>query len=516
MNNISFSKIILFAFAIVLFASCDNNYNDVGSNIVGNDNYNIGAESYQVSAYNQKLGPVAINNLPINPLGIYTNPAFGTTTANVAVQVLLTVENPTISTHPLVQSVVLTIPYFSTLQSTNSDGSGVYKLDSIYGQTVNSKIKLSVFEELKYIRSGFDPSTQLSQIYYTDQNSEFAPTTGTLLNDSAIATQNNDFVFSNAEHTVTTVDGTTTTITRTARAMRLDLNTTFFQNKLFGPSATGQLANNNTFENYFRGLYFKVENSGPTPNMALLDFSKGLITVNYTDDSSVLPQVISIKLSGSTVSFVDESNINPSYSSTVNVPDPINGDSKLYLKGGDGSMSVINLFGPGELENLRASKRLINNATLTFYIDRSTLDIAGGVFYDPNRIYLYDLYNKTPLRDYSYDVTTRSAYKYNKYVHGGIIDKSATKYSINLTNHIRNLISNDTVTNVKLGLVVTENINDISNLKLEFPIPIGTKSINVVPRGSVINPLGTVLFGTNASLPVGQKATFEIIFTKPN
>jgi hypothetical protein len=49
--------------------------------------------------------------------------------------------NPTIGKNPVIESVVLTIPYFSTLKST--DANGTYQLDSIYGPS-DAKIMLSV------------------------------------------------------------------------------------------------------------------------------------------------------------------------------------------------------------------------------------------------------------------------------------------------------------------------------------------------------------------------------------
>jgi hypothetical protein len=49
---------------------------------------------------------------------------------------------PTIGIDPI-ESVVLTIPYFSALKATDATGDNTYTLDSIYG---NGKIKLSVFE----------------------------------------------------------------------------------------------------------------------------------------------------------------------------------------------------------------------------------------------------------------------------------------------------------------------------------------------------------------------------------
>jgi hypothetical protein len=63
-----------------------------------------------------------------------------------------------------IESVVLTIPYFSALKATDAaTGDNTYTLDSIYG---NGKIKLSVFDRFQNL----DPNNSFQpQKYYTNQ-----------------------------------------------------------------------------------------------------------------------------------------------------------------------------------------------------------------------------------------------------------------------------------------------------------------------------------------------------------
>ena len=81
MNKKSFFQFILFGlFVFISFVSCDKDYNEIGADIVGDDHF--GFQKYTgafIKSYNQKLGPIASNNLAVNPLGFYDNPAFGTT-----------------------------------------------------------------------------------------------------------------------------------------------------------------------------------------------------------------------------------------------------------------------------------------------------------------------------------------------------------------------------------------------------------------------------------------------------
>jgi hypothetical protein len=187
-------------------------------------------------------------------------------------------------------------------------------------------------------------------------------------------------------------------------------------------------------------------------------------------------------------------------------------------------MAIIDLFGPfvdsnsngvtDKLDELRANNWLVNDASLTFHIDNIAM---GNSAYEPNRIYLYDLKNKRPLVDYYSDQNSPSSKpKYSKSVFGGIIKKTdsrGTSYKIRLTNHIRALISNADSTNVKLGLVVTENIVDISNKKLKTAIPIF--NVSELPSSSITNPLGTILYGSGENVPLDKRIRLKIYFTKP-
>src|SRR5690606_7035941 len=74
-------------------------------------------------------------------------------------------------------------------------------------------------------------------------------------------------------------------------------------------------------------------------------------------------------------------------------------------------------------------------------------------------------------------------------------DGNGIQYKMRLTQHINNLLNRDS-TNVKLGLVVSENVNLISNSAVRgTTVP----EIDKVPTSTVISPLGTVLYGADAA-----------------
>lgn len=527
-------KLFVFCGFLLLF-SCDKDYNLVGEDLIGDNNFDLGKYYSPVKAYNQKTGVVQSNNLAINALGIYTNNAFGTTTASFVTQVSLSAVNPTIGANPVMDSVVITIPYFKTAKNSDaSTGKTTYELDSIYG-TPKAKFKLSVFESGYFLRD-LDPATNFkeSQPYYSNQKNDFdGLKIGSRLNNSTDEKQNDAFYFDDSEITETTTDAETkkVTNTRTAPAMRLKLSTDFFLNKIL-KAPTAKLATNSAFKDYFRGLYFKVENNGTEESMALIDFSKGVIKLYYKEDSSTtsngtttvtrVNKTLDLSLTGNTVNFLEQSNLNATYASAVANANPTTGDEKLYLKGGEGSLAVIELFGSDadnngvadELESLRAKGWLINEANLVFNVDAAAMKNSV----EPSRIYVYNLTNKTTVLDYLTDNTTFSGNaKKDKFIFDGLLQKESgtdgrgLKYKVRITNQIKNLIKYKDSTNVKLGVVVTESIGVSSFSKLLSPNPL----FSVLPTASVLNPLGTILYGGHPAVPEEKRLRLEIIYTKP-
>lgn len=565
MQNKSLYKLLFLVGIVAFFTACDKDFNEIGSDVIGKDHFDlIKNDTTTVLAYNTATGQVETSNQPINSLGYYNNPFFGKTNASVVSQVLLDTVNQTIGTNPIVKKVELSIPYFSHLISKDATtGDSTYELDSVQGfsvandKKVFNKFKLSVYEN-NYTLRDLDAALNFLEVqrYYSGETAVFdAYKNPTRLNDGDV-TQNDEFIYSAAEiKTYKLVDGAQVVDTRSVPGMRLKLQNDFFQSKLFGAGAAGKLFNNSVFKDYFRGLYFKADASSASPNqgsMSLLNFKQGKIIVTYTVDvtnsagaPSTKEKKFAISLGGNSVNLLENDYSSGYTSGLASNANATTGAYNLFPKGGEGSMSIIKLFGnrdtkgwssatgtfvtganqiPDQLEEMRhpsGEKLLVNEANLTFYIDKDKM--AGAA--EPNRIYLYDLNNHRPIVDYYLDYSVASNSKNNKYVHGGIIEKEAaisaydkrgTKYKIRLTNHMINLISKDS-TNVRLGLVVTESIGVATNAMLRSSIPVANPFYKY-PSAAVYNPLGTVLFGNNIPSTdpnYAKRLKLEIYYTKP-
>jgi Domain of unknown function (DUF4270) len=548
MKFTAFFKTVVLLLTIGFVVSCDKDFNEIGADLIDDIHYDFDKEEFSVLAYNVSTGPVQTSNLPINSLGYYKNDVFGATTASFLTQVELASTDPkfygryeadgiTPDSDFKVDSVYIHVPYFSNLVSTDATtGDSTYSLDSIHGQ--GNELKLSVYRS-QYFLLDLDPTTGLTepQRFYSDQ---FNIMTSTVSNSNNLLGQNDTFKYSPSQIKFLKTDTSGNIITpnvvreRLAPGIYMDLDADKFKSAIFY-APDGKLVDNNVFKDYFKGIYFKAENVGQMNALARLNFAQGKITIVYKgkDSESATEykrKTLVLNLAGNSVNLFDTNYVNPI------APNPVTGDQKLYLKGGQGSMAVIKLFGPDsdndgvadELEDVRTKGWLVNEANLVFHIDKTTMsgvygsvDANSSVEFEPNRILVYDLNNKRVLIDYSFDITTNTFYpKFNKFVHDGIIqidadDDKGLKYKVRLTNHIRNLISKDS-TNVNLGLVVTESINNVSNVKLKNSFTAFGTEVKYIPAMSVVSPLGTVLWGSNLPASDGKRLKLEIFYTKPD
>lgn len=592
----SIAKAVVIVLSFLSFVSCDKDFNSLGSDLIEGNHFVL--EKYPVqnlTAYSKATGPVQSNNLPINALGIYKDPYFGTTKAHFVSQVELSTANPTIGYQPEIDSVYLYVPYYSTYKSVTDAGERIYELDSVYDYSETAKFKLHVYENGYYLRD-YDPGDDFesAQKYYSNEKSLVDAYKGTeLLNNSTKLSQNEEFVFSNKEIYIYKTNGSgqyldangAVLANQTDPALRvikerklpgmwLDLKNSFFQQKILNASTSGALFNNNAFKEYFRGLLFEVEAISPDQGaLAMLDFSTAEFKIIYkaaalapttevpnpTKTRRVLTLQMGYKSTGNkkanSINFIEHARSNV-YQTKLAASNEVTGDNRLYLKGGNGSVAFIDVFGPDvkkvvddvlvsdpngngvpdELDELRINMKLyqwlVNEANLVFYVDKDAM--SASYQNEAERIYVFDATNHKPILDYYADNSTGSNFKKNKSSFGGIVEretladefnrKRGIKYKVRITEYIRQLIKNENTDyddNVRLGVAVIEDINSPANAYVNpaNPITIGTSNVPFIPVSSVMSPLGTVLYGTN--IPAGdpnvaKKLKLEIYFTKPN
>jgi len=518
--------IILFTIVIV---ACEKDYNTIGSDIVGNKNFVTNNEFFTATAYNKKLDPIQTNGLPSNLLGVNNDPVYGSTTASIVSQMLPQSYPNTFGENVEIDSVVLSIPYFNKVASDSPDDNGniLYSIsDSLYGEM---PIKLSVFRSDYYLRS-FDPNSEFedAQIYYSNANStinfdnHIVETLFTV--ESFVPSSDAIPLYEFNESTELFAEKER--LTPRLRLKSLDLD--YWKETIINKAGTPELSNQNNFTDYFRGVYFKAEAITPDGNMILLNMgsSSSNIIIYYSKDSDFTEG----ERETTSFSMLLGSGIRlNTFENTFNIAledgDTVLGDEKLYLKGGEGSMAIIDLFGntdldgngiSDELEEFKSHKDdwLINEASLVFYEDE-TMTTPTEDFHKYDRVYLFDVKNNLPVKDYFFDPSANDTDPFSsRIIHLGQRlpeDSSPKRFKIRITEYVTSLLENDS-TNTKLGLSLSTNVNIVQNTKV---LNGDDQDLDVVPAGSTLSPKGTVLYGSNSNVPEDKRVRLEIYYTEP-
>ncbi|WP_400076154.1 DUF4270 domain-containing protein [Winogradskyella sp. R77965] len=554
---------------LLSFIACDEDFATLKSDIINEENatnFDILAEQYDIITYTEALGPVQTNNLGLSTLGTYDD-AYGRTTSSFLTQVNASPYEPSFGEGVSIDSVVLRIPYFSRATDIDEDGNITYEIDSIIG---TNKIKLRLFESSYFIRD-FDPTGDFndSQDYYSNKsasNSEsisiaaleskelnFIPNLNPEQNKHISLDADGNTEISEDGFTLTKIEGVgeeaTTVVTRESPGLRIKLDTTFWRDKIIEKEGDAVLSSQNNFTEYFRGLYFKAETVNDKGSLMLLNTASASssiiiyytsLTASTTDDASATEQnTFTLTFTPNRINFMDND-----FTTTIEDGNSETGDSRLYLKGGEGALARIKLFNGDDIDeddntfnsfetfknefvetdedgNFVKSKRLVNEANLVFYVDQDAIHTPSNMQDDePNRIYLYEIENKAPLVDFDLDITNSSLPSFSKFNHLGPLqrvddepDGNGIKYKINITEHINDLIVRDS-TNVELGLVVSLNVNLEETLLQRKVLSIEDTDLTA-PTSSILSPRGTILHGNNTE-DENKKVYLEIYYTEPN
>lgn len=523
-------KALLILSATLLIWSCDDDFLESGTGFINSIELPPMYEVENIKSYSDQVKSVQINRIQKFLIGDFNDPVYGKTSASILSQVLLSQTNHNFGIDPEIDSVVLNLPFYSSSISENE-----FQLDSIFG---NGEVVLKVFESKKFLRQidpGPDGDFQTRQVYFSDQLEEFS---GSIETDALAVTEpfnprdlNKSIILQERRDSIR-VD----TITQSPR-IRVKLPVDFFEEKIIQQIGTVNLASNNSFTNLFRGLHIVIE--GINQDGAMVSFNmfsaqqntrNADITIYYRSlrpkpslesDPDEEPELgetwnkFSLDFSGIILNLFDNE-------SMLSLPpqDIESGEEYMYIKGGEGIVGIIELFsGPDsdgdgisdELQELRERNLLVNEANLILYVNE---DIANTSENRPSRIFVFDLDNKNFLIDYLLDPTASSNPITSRVNHLGPISKDDDGnyfYRIRLTNHINNLINKDS-TNVKIGVLVSENVNQSQVLEVR------ESSENQVTRyieSAVTTPRGTVIHGSN-SPNEEKKLKLRIQFTEIN
>ncbi len=546
MTNLNFIRILIL---LLFLSSCEKDFASFDSGVINSENainFSTNNVEYTLTNRSEKINPVQTNNLPSFLIGSYKHPQYGISSGSFVGQMVPDEYNHDFGDNVVLDSVVLTMPFYSRGVDTSEEGDITYEIDSVYG---NSPVKISVFRNNFFLRT-FDPFSDFdtSQRYFSNgslSNSEIIDETQL---EGELLYEIENFTASAEQINLTEIDtsGNPFVSQRLAPALRFKLNNpndNFWESNFFENEENPELTNEPNFKDFFRGLYIKVENIGSDGTMMLLNLasSNSKLTIHYTSDNTTIGDSDTgsvdeietnqheyvMNFSGNLVNiFNNETLID------VSAMEQINGNENIYLRGGEGIISTLDLFSGttmndigeevSEFEHFKdffyddisdEPKRIINEAYIEFFVNQNFSNND-----EPDRIYIYNYKQNSALIDYFLDQSVSSTTLNAKINHlvplirDSLSDDRGIKYKIRITEHLNNLILRDS-SNTKLAIGVISDIASVQNFKILDDESGYFESKNIA-AGIILSPKGTILHG-NLSAEIEKRPKIKVYYTEP-
>ena len=541
------SLYLVLCLTLIFAQACEKDFTSLDSDVINSDNainFETNSIEYPIVTHSRIVDPVQSNNLPSFLLGYNNHAIYGESTSSFVGQMVPDQYSPDFGDNAVLDSVILTIPYFSRGIETSDEDDITYELDSVYG---GSPIKLSIYRNNFFLRS-FDPYGEFddSQKYYSNGSLSDLESISQGQLEGELLFEINDFVASANQINLTELDTLDVPFVsqKIAPALRFRLDTpndNYWQNLIFENEDDPVLLSENNFKEFFRGLYIKVEGINSEGSMMLLNLASTntSLTIHYTSDTPITDETDTsnedditsyqndyvINFSGVLLNIFDNN-----FSVDVSNSDEVNGDENIYLKGGEGYIGVIDLFN-GTVENEMgdqvdafdhfksffyddisdSSLKLINEAYIEFYVNQD-LNLEN----EPDRIFVYNYEQNMSLIDYFIDQSVSSTTINAKINHLQPLQRvdddpegQGIKYKIRITEHLNNIILLDS-TNARLGL---GTINDIAATSF-FSILNDDDDDLQLTSGTILSHKGTVLHG-NQSQQEDKRPKIKIYYTEP-
>jgi hypothetical protein len=445
--------VVVFIFVLFSVIACEKDFEQIGVDIVDNNLFNTKDAIFEVTSYTKNVERSRVDNLPVYNIGILNDVNFGYLNASFVSQ-LSSFTAPDFGLNPIIDKVVLDIPYFATRDTVNySDGKPKFVLDSIIGD-LDEEYTIKV-HRLGTFLNELDPiNPTLIKKYYSDEEYTSA---FELYSDSFIPDENDTVLYVERkflDDDISTVDAIDTIKKESVKpSIKFVLDKDEIENIFINNATTFDFSSPENFNNYFRGLW--IEPQGSNGSLMTLLMTDATFTIYYTNevltdengvsdlngdgdmDDVEIPvrtaQSIILPLSGIRAATYKRSYTGSTIENFLNNPDTINGENKLFIQGSAGSMAEIELFKGVDSDSLAAIRNenwLINGAILDIYVD----EISSNNI--PDQMYLYNADENSIILDAISEAQVNGIAGFLQYNDDG----TPLKYQFRITDYISEVL----------------------------------------------------------------------------
>jgi len=454
--------VLLSLFSAII--SCEEDFTDIGSNVISNTKFNTSVYAVEITTENTPVESVTADNISKEPgkylLGIHASSAYEKIEASIISQVGISSNLKVVDDENIygadtivvttIDTVFVKLPYTATLDDNTSTGPE-FTLNSIIGDQTEA-FTVNAYQTSTYL-SRLNP-TDPSKLNSFNSNAVFEKT-GDELNDPInyqFKPNKNDTIIivkrrlSNDDlYLRDTVRFTSSSASGVPLPFAvIPLNEDKFKEVFLDKYESPEFDSQDAFNDYFRGIILEAQ--GDEGTLISFDFTN---TVTALNPSIEVYYTNTVLANGQVIDTIQKNNsflLKGIRSGIYKMEDrvyPVNNEIKL--QGAAGSEVSIDLFGADadnnniadKIEELRDNNWLINDASLTFYINQSVDTTAI-----PSRLYMYRVGTDSNLPTTGFSQVKDA---YSETTFGGNLERDANrkaeKYTFRITDYISDLIS---------------------------------------------------------------------------
>ena len=400
-------------------------------------------------------------------------------------------------------------------------------LDSIYSFSESKVYDLTVRHSDFFLRnheptSGFlDPSA-----YFSDDSSKFEDFLGVTLYQGRDTISEFQYIEYQIDDPDTEEDESAFTDASKTKdpGIYIDLDPQFFQTMILDKEGGSELLSRSNFKDHFRGIHLSLATDNDI--MMLFNLTSGYIEVDYTNDfwntqgdsdesnDAIDTEERSFRLnlvSGGSFGITSGNAVNTwTAENSVSVVDNQDFVERVYLKGGSGYLAQFQI--PDEIiDEIKTNNWLVNEANIVFHVDQ---DVMQQYPQQPSRLYLFKEGSNLPVYDAMTETSEDETPLGIFLNYDGILqydtEGEGSHYTVRLTDYLNHIVLRDSV-NVPINVAVSANIG----LPLTYAAKVSdSDEVISYPQMSAATPLGTVLYGSNNSVPEDKRLELKIFYTE--
>lgn len=499
-------SVVFTAFLLGLVVSCEEDFTDIGTSIVNNGEFTTNDTIFEIEISSKNTEKVRADGLSIGGLlgqyllGVHNNNNYKKIEASIISQLGIPFDLTKVDqeygsdtvTITSIDTVLLRIPYNASILNTailDSD----YLLDSIIGDQ-NQPFTLNVFRLETYL-SGLNPTTPaLINSYYSDQDYEVSTEKLNSVEDMQFMPNRRDTAqFVKRRLSTGLVYATDTIVYPNSNpSINIPLKEDVIKELLFDQYETSNFSSQEAFNNYFRGI--KIQAEGDNGSLISLSFNNNnlqpLIDIYYTNTVLVDGGTVVYDTIKKTDTFLLSGIRTNEYKTT---PGQTPGVNNIPLQGVSGSTAQLKILGddndlngiPDDLEELRTKNWLINDASITIYVDQDVIEPDTTAI--PYQLFIY--------RDGLNSAGLETPRQITDYITEGVNEVGGAlnvndenipnSYTFKITDYISELLAGNTDNLPALGVRVLN------------PTDLPTSTIDTIVRNYNWNPKAIMLLNNN-------------------